>query len=352
MTKAIRVKYAGSVRRFVPADTTAKRKYNHAKERYEYSWIEGITENEGKDVWVKTTGASSKPGVSSVDLFERKINGVEEWYLRYHLTPDAARRAKQFVDQHSFKGVYWLDAQDKALAQHILDKKQKELPYLNKGTYGTGSKDAAQAPTWGYLLTPKKVPFLNLRHRIDNYVGPVYMQALPLAEFLRGNGNTPWVPSKADVTINLPCGLARQLSCFGVKAVSGSRKAQYKEAALNKCLDAAFRPRELFPKEQLAKALSLDPLADEEGNEWIPTSGNPLDVMSREEEYITRKRDAQIELDRIKKAIGEEKYTLLCLAAEGLDSKEIAERLGKTEGSAPAIRQALARIRKQLKEVA
>jgi hypothetical protein len=220
---------------------------------------------------------------------------------------------------------------------------------------GTGSKAAPQAPVWGYKLTPKKVPFLNLRHRIDNHVGPVFLQVMQLPEFLRGNEYTPCAPSKDEVTQFLPRGAATQLSLFGVKGVSTPRKYEHKQAAMQRALSEAFRPRDLYPQELIDNPLHLSSNPDDEvGNSWTPVTDNPIDSLIEQEEMDRRVAKALAELERLQTLLGKDKFQMLGMSANGMTNKEISDEL-RSQGkdvSPDAVKKALQRIRTQLKEVA
>ena len=176
-------------------------------------------------------------------------------------------------------------------------------------------------------------------YKTDTYVGIDYLQPLPNPYWTK---NTPCVaPTLIQVTKFLPCGLADQKLLFGLRH---SKRYMKKQSAL----DLLFVPRPLRPCEQVAKALSLSTNENDEVNTtWIPTTQNPIDVMANNEQYSIRQRDARLELDRIKQLIGDKRFELLVLSAEGMNAREIAE---KTGGSYEAIKKNLQRIKKQLTE--
>ena len=327
-----------------PWPSLAKRK--ETKTGYVMSWIETFSELEkNKTVSIPAIHKDGREGQSFLSVEGGK------WY-RFPAT-DAE--------------VAWATAKSFA-APNKLDH---GLPWWETGAAykdeltGTGSKDAPQSPCWGYKI-PKQTP--NLRHRIDNNVGPVFPQVMSLPSFLVGNEYTPCAPSKEEVTQVLPADPMLQLRTFGhVKLFKEngsfwtlvnrghSTKYEHKEAALSRALGCAFRSRDMRPCELVDNPLylSTSPSDEEgEGSSWIPTSSDPMDRMMAKEELKRRAREARNELNRLEQLLGKEKFQILCMAAEGRDSKEIAVAIGKTEGSAPAIRQALKRIRKQLQEVA
>ena len=178
-------------------------------------------------------------------------------------------------------------------------------------------------------------------YKVDTYVGIDYGTGLPVADYLAEKQNTPCVPTLIKVTKFLPCGLTDQKLLFGAKK---TKRYMAKQSAL----DLVFAPRELRPCEQLSKALSLSTNENDDTNTtWIPISKDPLELMSANEQYSIRKRNAQEALASIKQLLGDERFELLVLSAEGMNAREIAE---KTGGSYEAIKKSLQRIKKQLME--
>ena len=178
-------------------------------------------------------------------------------------------------------------------------------------------------------------------YQVDTYEGVDYGTGLPVAGYLAEKQNTPCVPALIEVTKFLPCGLTDQKLLFGAKK---TKRYMAKQSAL----DLVFAPRELRPCEQLSKALSLDTNEnDEVSTTWIPISKDPIDVMANNEQYSIRQRDARLELARIKQLLGDKRFELLVLSAQGMNAREIAER---TKGSYEAIKKNLQRIKKTLME--
>ena len=330
-----------------PWPSLAKRQFNSKTGRYEMSDAAATTEQktDGEKVaWFKPDNFTTQDGRPITGMKLRPADGqLPKFFLsRYAATPQEIEWAKAT----GFKVIKPVD--------HGPAWWETGASQWDELT-GTGSKDASQAPVWGYKMTPKKVPFLNLRHRIDNHVGPVYLQVMQFPEFLRGNEYTPCAPSKDEVTEFLPRGAATQLSLFGVKGVSSPRKYEHKQAAMNRALSEAFRPRELRPIEQFENPLHLSSNPDDEvGNSWTPVSADPLMEMLEKEEEKRRVRDTRIALKNLEKMVGSDKYKLLVMSAEGKTNKEISEEL-RSKGkdiSPEAVKKALQRIRTQLKEVA
>jgi hypothetical protein len=305
------------------ADSKAKRVWNNKLNRYEMSDIATITEAPTNTEWQHSPGVIRDKFTALSVVHDCKLYGR---YTTNYLNQAGIDRVREFLAHNK--------PFTKTVIRGVYISCEPKDHYRNKFT-GTGSKDAAQAPIWGYRLV--KTPAKTQLNRVE-YQGIQFDQPLPNRY---GNRNTPCAPTLIEVTKFLPCGLADQKLLFGARH---SKRYMKKQSAL----DLLFVPRPLRPCEQVAKALSLSTNENDEVNTtWIPTTQNPIDEMANNEQYAIRQRDARLELARIKQLIGDKRFELLVLSAEGMNAREIAE---KTGGSYEAIKKNLQRIKKQLTE--
>lgn len=103
---------------------------------------------------------------------------------------------------------------------------------------------------------------------------------------------------------------------YGVKGTTSSKKAAYKEAALDKSLNAAFKT-----KVHNDDALSLDTTVD---SDWTPVTGDPMDALIEEE------NETEAMIEKARAALSVDQWAMVLAKASGKSQREIAADLGLT----------------------
>lgn len=128
--------------------------------------------------------------------------------------------------------------------------------------------------------------------------------------------------------------LAEQVEAFGkshwgVKGTTTSRKYQYKQAALDKSLDAAFRPRAAYNQEHLSLS-TWENDDTETGLGWIPLTDSLLDQWINEEEVAEAAAHMNSCMDCVTNAVSPRELEALSLKATGISNQQISQAMGVT----------------------